>query len=136
MLPGAFVRGFAMQRTAGRWGERVVSHNATFKLLTDLRVFFFTKLAPLIPGRINNLRDADLLNRLVADINAMDHVYLRLINPVTVGIFGIGALTALLCWFDMSLGLTLGAILLTLLLVWPPLFYLLGKRNGQALTEA
>ncbi|WP_332399440.1 heme ABC transporter ATP-binding protein/permease CydC [Vibrio metschnikovii] len=135
MLPGAFVRGFAMQRTAGRWGERVVSHNATFKLLTDLRVFFFTKLAPLIPGRINNLRDADLLNRLVADINAMDHVYLRLINPVTVGIFGIGALTALLCWFDMSLGLTLGAILLTLLLVWPPLFYLLGKRNGQALTE-
>lgn len=135
MLPGAFVRGFAMQRTAGRWGERVVSHNATFKLLTDLRVFFFTQLAPLIPGRINNLRDADLLNRLVADINAMDHVYLRLINPVMVGIFGIGALTALLCWFDISLGLTLGAILLTLLLVWPPLFYLLGKRNGQALTE-
>lgn len=41
MLPGAFVRGFAMGRTAGRWGERVVSHNATFKLLTDLRIFFF-----------------------------------------------------------------------------------------------
>lgn len=48
MLPGAFVRGFAMGRTAGRWGERVVTHNATFKLLTDLRVFFFEKLTPLI----------------------------------------------------------------------------------------
>ncbi len=80
MLPGAFVRGFAMGRTAGRWGERVVSHNATFKLLTDLRIFFFKKLAPLIPGRISNLRDGDLLNRLVADVDAMDHVYLRLIS--------------------------------------------------------
>ncbi|MEF1174429.1 heme ABC transporter ATP-binding protein/permease CydC [Vibrio sinaloensis] len=135
MLPGAFVRGFAMGRTAGRWGERVVSHNATFKLLTDLRVFFFSKLAPLIPGRVSNLRDADLLNRLVADIDAMDHVYLRLVSPMVVGLFGIAGLTALLCWFDRDLGLILGAILLTLLLTWPVLFYKLGKRNGSELTQ-
>lgn len=135
MLPGAFVRGFAMGRTAGRWGERVVSHNATFKLLTDLRIFFFSKLAPLIPGRVSNLRDADLLNRLVADIDSMDHVYLRLISPMVVGTLGIAGLTAVLCWFDMTLGLTLGAILLTLLLCWPVLFYKLGKRNGAELTQ-
>lgn len=135
MLPGAFVRGFAMGRTAGRWGERVVSHNATFKLLTDLRIFFFEKLAPMIPGRVSNLRDADLLNRLVADIDAMDHVYLRLISPVTVGVLGIAALTALLCWFDMALGLTLGSVLLVLLMVWPVMFYKLGKRNGAELTQ-
>lgn len=135
MLPGAFVRGFAMGRTAGRWGERVVSHNATFKLLTDLRVFFFSKLAPLIPGRVSNLRDADLLNRLVADIDAMDHVYLRLVSPMVVGILGIAGLTALICWFDTELGLTLGAILLLLVLTWPILFYKLGKRNGTELTQ-
>lgn len=135
MLPGAFVRGFAMGRTAGRWGERVVSHNATFKLLTDLRVFFFSKLAPLIPGRVSNLRDADLLNRLVADVDAMDHVYLRLISPMVVGTLGILGLTALLCWFDKDLGLTLGAILMSLVLAWPILFYKLGKRNGNELTQ-
>lgn len=135
MLPGAFVRGFAMGRTAGRWGERVVSHNATFKLLTDLRVFFFSKLAPLIPGRVSNLRDADLLNRLVADVDAMDHVYLRLISPMVVGTLGILGLTALVCWFDKDLGLTLGAILMSLVLTWPVLFYKLGKRNGSELTQ-
>lgn len=135
MLPGAFVRGFAMGRTAGRWGERVVSHNATFKLLTDLRIFFFSKLAPLIPGRVSNLRDADLLNRLVADIDAMDHVYLRLISPMIVGTLGIAGLTAAVCWFDVELGLTLGAILLVLLLTWPVLFYKLGKQNGSELTQ-
>ncbi|MCG9682567.1 cysteine/glutathione ABC transporter ATP-binding protein/permease CydC [Vibrio sp. Isolate23] len=135
MLPGAFVRGFAMGRTAGRWGERVVSHNATFKLLTDLRIFFFSKLTPLIPGRVSNLRDADLLNRLVADIDAMDHVYLRLVSPMVVGTLGILSLTALICWFDMELGLTLGAILMALLLIWPVLFYKLGKTNGAELTQ-
>ncbi len=135
MLPGAFVRGFAMGRTAGRWGERVVSHNATFKLLTDLRIFFFAKLAPLIPGKVTGIRDADLLNRLIADIDAMDHVYLRLISPIVVGTLGIAGLTLFICWFDMTIGLTLGAILLVMLLSWPLLFYKLGKGNGQAFTE-
>ncbi|CAE6903598.1 COG4987 ABC-type transport system involved in cytochrome bd biosynthesis [Vibrio sp. B1REV9] len=135
MLPGAGVRGAAMARTAGRWGERVVSHNATFKLLTDLRIFFFKKLAPLIPGRISTLRDADLLNRLVADVDAMDHVYLRLISPVIVGIFGILAMTAVLAFFDWHLAILLGGILTVMLLIWPVLFYKLGKHNGEHLTH-
>ncbi|HDM8125640.1 TPA: cysteine/glutathione ABC transporter ATP-binding protein/permease CydC [Vibrio harveyi] len=135
MLPGAGVRGAAMARTAGRWGERVVSHNATFKLLTDLRIFFFKKLAPLIPGRVSTLRDADLLNRLVADVDAMDHVYLRLISPVIVGVFGILSLTAVLAFFDWHLALLLGGILTVMLLVWPVLFYKLGKHNGEHLTQ-
>ncbi|MDB1123950.1 heme ABC transporter ATP-binding protein/permease CydC [Vibrio algarum] len=134
MLPGGGVRGLAMGRTAGRWGERVVSHNATFKLLTELRVFFFKKLAPLVPGRVANLRDGDLLNRLVADVDAMDHVYLRLLSPVVVSAFGIATLTLFLAWFDFSLGLILGSILLSLLIIWPVVFYKLGKHNGQQLT--
>ena len=135
MLPAGAVRGFSIGRTAGRWGERVVSHNATFKLLTELRIFFFKKLIPLIPGRFSKLRDADLLNRLVADVDAMDHVYLRLISPIIVGTLGIIGLTAFLAWFDVTIGLTLGAILFSLLLIWPTLFYKLGKKNGADLTQ-
>ncbi|WP_318498444.1 heme ABC transporter ATP-binding protein/permease CydC [Photobacterium leiognathi] len=136
MLPGAGVRGFSMARTAGRWGERVVSHNATFKLLADLRLFFFRKLTPLIPGRQTNLRDADLLNRLVADVDAMDHIYLRLVSPLVIGVLGIAAITAFLAWFDLTIGLTLGGILLVLMIVLPIIFYRLGKRNGEQLTFA
>ncbi|SHO57227.1 heme ABC transporter ATP-binding protein/permease CydC [Vibrio quintilis] len=135
MLPSAFVRGFAIGRTAGRWGERVVSHNVTFKVLADLRIFFFEKLAPLIPGRAANLRDGDILNRLVADVDAMDHVYLRLISPVLIGGMGIVVLTLFLSWFDAQVALLLGGILLILLLSWPVLFYQLGKKNGAALTR-
>ncbi|MCY9844741.1 heme ABC transporter ATP-binding protein/permease CydC [Vibrio caribbeanicus] len=135
MLPGAFVRGLAMTRTAGRWSERVVSHDATFKLLTELRVFFFTKLAPLVPGKVFGLRDADLLNRLVADIDAMDHVYLRLVSPIVVGTLSIMGLTALVGWFDLKLGIILGCILLFLLVTWPFLFYRLGLNNGAKYTK-
>ena len=74
-------------------------------------------------------------SRLVADIDAMDHVYLRLVSPMVVGTLGILGLTALICWFDMELGLTLGAILMALLLIWPVLFYKLGKTNGAELTQ-
>ncbi|OLQ75196.1 cysteine/glutathione ABC transporter ATP-binding protein/permease CydC [Photobacterium proteolyticum] len=136
MLPGAGVRGFSMARTAGRWGERVVSHNATFKLLADLRLFFFRKLTPLIPGRQANLRDADLLNRLVADVDAMDHVYLRLVSPLVIGVIALLAITGFLAWFDLVIGLTLGFILLALMFTLPVIFYRLGKTNGEALTYA
>ncbi len=67
------------------------------------------------------MRDADLLNRLVADVDAMDHVYLRLVSPV-IGIFGILSLTAVLAFFDWHLALLLGSILTIMLLVWPVLF--------------
>ncbi|WP_325893350.1 heme ABC transporter ATP-binding protein/permease CydC [Grimontia sp. NTOU-MAR1] len=136
MLPAAGVRGFSIARTAGRWGERVVSHNATFKLLADLRIFFFEKLTPLIPGKVGNLRDADILNRLVADVDAMDHVYLRLVSPLIVGVLGILGISGFLYWFDPVIGLTLGAILLSLMLVLPVVFYYLGRSHGVEITQS
>src|SRR5471032_1498115 len=50
MLPAAGVRGAAILRTAGRYAERLVSHDATFRVLAHLRVFTFTKIMPLSPG--------------------------------------------------------------------------------------
>ena len=48
MLPAAGVRGAAIIRTAGRYFERLVSHDATFRVLQHLRVATFSKLLP--PG--------------------------------------------------------------------------------------
>ncbi len=136
MAPGAGIRGFAIARTAGRWLERVATHDATFKLLADLRLFFFRKLIPLIPGRQSRLRDADLLNRLVSDVDAMDHVYLRLISPLVIGVIGLIGITGFLAFFDVSIALTLGGILLSLMILLPIVFYKLGKTHGESLTES
>jgi prephenate dehydratase len=43
MLPAAGVRGTAITRTAGRYFERLVSHDATFRVLQHLRVDTFSK---------------------------------------------------------------------------------------------
>jgi ATP-binding cassette subfamily C protein CydC len=51
MLPAAGVRGTAITRTAGRYFERLVSHDATFRVLQHLRIYTFSKLLPLsLPG--------------------------------------------------------------------------------------
>ena len=48
------VRFFSIIRTASRWGDRVVSHDATFRVLTRLRVLFWDKLVPLRAERSYN----------------------------------------------------------------------------------
>ena len=135
LLPAAGVRFFSISRTAGRWIERVVGHDATFKLLASLRVFFFDKLVPLTPNTAINLRDADILNRITADVDAMDHLYLRLVNPLIVAFFGIMLTSSFIAWLDFTLGIVLGSLLLGLLLVLPVLFYYLGKPHGIALAK-
>lgn len=59
--PGAGVRGFSIGRTAARYFERLVSHDATFKLLAWLRSWFFEKLLPLSLTQLKRYRKAELL---------------------------------------------------------------------------
>ena len=80
MLPAAGVRGAAIIRTAGRYFERLVSHDATFRVLQHLRVATFSKLLPLC--RAGAFRQGELLNRIVADVDTLDHLYLRVISPL------------------------------------------------------
>ncbi|WP_413722378.1 heme ABC transporter ATP-binding protein/permease CydC [Sodalis sp. RH24] len=135
MLPAAGVRGAAITRTAGRWAERVVSHDATFRVLQHLRIYTFQKILPLSPGALAGFRQAELLNRLVADVDTLDHLYLRVLSPLLSAFVVILVVTVGLSWLDASLALTLGAIMLAVLLIVPPLFYRAGKPVGEALTR-
>lgn len=109
MLPAAGVRGAAIIRTAGRYAERLVSHDATFRVLSHLRVFTFSRLIPLSPGGLARFRQAELLNRLVADVDTLDHLYLRVISPLLSAVVIIAVVVCGLGWLDLRLALTLGA---------------------------
>lgn len=134
MLPAAGVRGAAIARTASRYAERLVSHDATFRVLQHLRVFTFSRIFPLSPGGIARFRQAELLNRLVADVDTLDHLYLRVISPIVSALLVILIVTYGLSWLDVSLALTLCAIMLALLLLLPVIFYRAGQPIGQDLT--
>ena len=105
--PAAMIRGLAIARTGGRYVERLLTHEATFRVLARLRVWLYQAIEPLAPARLDLLRSADLLSRLQADIDTLNQVYLRLLLPAGVaGVALLGMLGA------MSL-VSAGAALLT-----------------------
>ncbi|MEL2239917.1 cysteine/glutathione ABC transporter ATP-binding protein/permease CydC [Leclercia adecarboxylata] len=135
MLPAAGVRGTAITRTAGRYFERLVSHDATFRVLQHLRVTTFSKLLPLSPAGLARYRQGELLNRVVADVDTLDHLYLRVISPLVGALVVIVVVTLGLCLLDVHIALVLGGIMLATLFVLPPLFYRAGKPTGENLTR-
>lgn len=135
ILPSVGVRVAAIILTVGRYAERVISHDATFRVLSHLRVFTFNKILPLSPGGLARFRQAELLNCLVADIDTMDHLYLRVISPLTSAAVVILVVTYGLSWLNLSLALILGGVVLLLLLLMPPVFYHTGKPIGKQLSK-
>ncbi len=99
MLPAGIIRLLAMARTAGRYGELMVSHNAVFDLLKTLRLRFFNRLAalPLIQQR-NTLHASQYMHRLVNDIDKLDEFILRVISPWLVGSVSVLLLALFISW--------------------------------------
>lgn len=135
MLPAAGVRGAAITRTAGRYFERLVSHDATFRVLQHLRIYTFSKLLPLSPAGLARYQQGELLNRIVADVDTLDHLYLRVISPLVGAFVVIMIVTLGLSALDFTLAITLGGIMLLTLFIMPPVFYRAGKKTGQNLTH-
>ncbi|WP_130834570.1 heme ABC transporter ATP-binding protein/permease CydC [[Erwinia] mediterraneensis] len=135
MLPAAGVRGAAIIRTAARYFERLVSHDATFRVLQHLRVFTFSRLMALTPGQLTRFRQAELLNRFVADVETLDHLYLRVLSPLLGAFVVISVVTLGLSFYDLTLAFTLGGLMLATLIIIPPLFYRLGQPAGLAITQ-
>jgi ATP-binding cassette, subfamily C, bacterial CydC len=84
VIPIYLVRLFGVSRAGARYAERLISHNLTFKLLADIRTWFYTRLEPLAPARLLRHRTGDLLSRIVGDVEELQNVYLRIIAPVAV----------------------------------------------------
>lgn len=84
--PAALIRLFAILRTGGRYAERLVTHEATLRMLARLRVWLFGRLVPLAPAALGELRSAELFSRLRADVDALEHAYLGVLIPLLVAI--------------------------------------------------
>ena len=90
------VRFFGIARGVFRYLERLVSHDVNFRLLARLRVWFYKSLEPLAPARLMHYRSGDILSRIVADIETLEHLYVRVVAPPIVAV-----LVGILMWFFM-----------------------------------
>ena len=113
-MPSAGIRLLAVGRTGARYAERLVTHDATLAVLASLRQRLFLSWARPQGARLLLQRPARLLQRLTADVDALDNLYLRLLVPA-VAALGAALLAALAYGFmRWWLGLlTLAWLLLT-----------------------
>ena len=95
--PSAGIRAFAVARTAGRYLERVIAHETTLRLLSSLRIWFYGKIEPQAPANLYRYRSGDLLGRIVADIDTLDTLFVRVLSPTLVA-FGVAAITGFFLW--------------------------------------
>ncbi|TFD18503.1 thiol reductant ABC exporter subunit CydC [Cryobacterium sp. TMT4-10] len=106
------VRAFALGRSAFRYLQRLASHDAAFRQLADLRLGVFARLVPLAPAGLSNTGRGDLLTRLVRDVDDLQDLPLRVVQPLaTAGI--LAALSVFGVWLVLpAAALTLALALL------------------------
>ncbi|MFN2121535.1 MAG: thiol reductant ABC exporter subunit CydC, partial [Anaerolineales bacterium] len=85
----AAVRLFGISRASLRYLERLVSHGVTFRVLRNIRAWFYASVEPLAPAALTHRGAGDLLARATADVETLENMYVRILAP---------SLTALLVW--------------------------------------
>jgi thiol reductant ABC exporter CydC subunit len=125
------VQFFGIGRPVLRYLERLASHDMTLRVLGALRTRFFERIEPLAPAELDSYRKGDLLSRMVADVDALQNLYLRGLEPPLValvaGAVSVGAAAA----FLPAAGLVLAAGLLAAGVAVPALGGFLGARAGR-----
>ena len=127
----AAVRFFGISRAVVRYFERVVSHDLTFRILLRIRTAFYERLNAFSQKWMMSKRPGELLTGMIADIETLQNVYLRILCPVIVAIV-IGALTAfLLLFIDPVLAIAVPAIFVMNGLLVPFLALRLARGTGK-----
>ena len=101
------VQFFGLSRGFLRYGERLVGHDAALRSLADLRVRVYERLEALAPAGLPGFRRGDLVARVVDDVDSLQDVVLRVIQPFAVAALVGSATVAALWWFLPQAGLVL-----------------------------
>lgn len=129
--PAALIRACAIARTLGRYGERLITHEATLRLLAGLRVWFYRGIEPLAPARLQGHHSGDLLSRIRADIDTLDGLYLRLLVPTLTAVLASLLFIVFMLRYDARLALILLVFLVLGGVGVPWLARALGDRPGR-----
>ncbi|HEY3749605.1 MAG TPA: thiol reductant ABC exporter subunit CydD [Pseudonocardiaceae bacterium] len=129
------VRAFGLSKGALRYVERLVSHDAAFRLATRLRVRLWRSLVRLGPARTAELRRTDGLRRLVDDTDAVRDLVPRVLTPPLVAVLVSAGAVALQTALLPSAGLVLCVGLLVAGLVGPIAGLLAERRATRALAD-
>lgn len=138
LVPAAIIRVMAMVRTAGRYGEMMVSHHAVFGLLQRLRVRFFNQFARLPLANLSStLQSTHAMHRLTHDIDVLNELPLRVVSPWLVATTASLLVATLLYQYEVNPVLIaiflIAGLMLPVMLTWRSIKH---ARVHQALAES
>jgi ATP-binding cassette, subfamily C, bacterial CydC len=81
------VRFFGIGRGVFRYLERLASHSVNLGLLAKIRLWIYQKLEPLVPAKILERKSGDLLAILTADVDSLENLFVRVMEPPLTAIF-------------------------------------------------
>lgn len=130
----ATVEVIAFLRGPLRYGERLLGHDAAFRVLARWRVWLYDRLEPLSPAGLRAWRSGDLLARAIDDVDQLQDLYLRSAPPViiaiTTSVLAVVVVGVLVPYAAVLLGLSLAAALTV-----PPAVALAVHRSEQRQSE-
>ena len=89
------VRFFGLARPVARYLERLCSHDLALRSLGHIRARFYSRIEPLAPAQISSFRSGDLLARMVADVDSLQGLYPRVLEPALVAlVIGLASIAA------------------------------------------
>ncbi|MFF9480508.1 thiol reductant ABC exporter subunit CydD [Streptomyces sp. NPDC014733] len=136
MVAVTATRAFGIGRAVFRYAERLVAHDAVFRMLADVRVAVYRRLERLAPAGLRERRRGDLLSRLVADVDAVQDHFLRWLLPVGAAVVvGVGTV-GFTAWLLPEAGAVLAAGLLLAGAGVPLLSATLSRRAERRLAPA
>jgi ATP-binding cassette subfamily C protein CydC len=136
LLPGAGVRLFAYIRIAARYGERVINHEAVFRLISSLRMWLFNHLTCLSPLQLTFIKNGELLNRFMSDIGVMDNLFLRIITPFFSTLFLVIVTVGFLFLLNTAIAIISFITILTLLILLSMIMLKWGRQASNAYQQA
>lgn len=135
-VASVLVRTFALSRAGFRYAERLLGHDAAFRGLTSLRVSVFERMVRLAPVGLARFARGDMLNRLVADVDAALDLPLRVVLP-WIQAAVVAALTVAFCtWLVPGAGVAIGIVAVVGLTLAPWIVGQLARRAERRIAPA
>lgn len=133
--PIVAVRFFGLSRGAFRYLERVFSHEFTFKILSDIRVFVFRGMTSLPVSKWQAINSGDWLQTVMNDVDSLQDFYLRVLSPSLIAILSGILGSVIIGAVDLRLVLWFGLCFFTAGVVTVFLSHRVGANPSQYMTE-
>lgn len=133
--PSAGVRGLSFIRILARYGEKLSGHDMTLRLLSDLRAWLFARLFPLVP-LARRFGRGDLVSRLLADVEALDTLFLVALGPISTAVLAGAAMTVVLALLLPGAAVIYAVLFFSAVLLVPVGLVLASRRAGAEVVAA